>query len=88
MDGNLRNVCAKMFHPANACVEERIICVRYFSRKLDGGVAICLFNELHDFAFVYISDPGLRVLIFGGLSFRNNRHASPNRRQNFIVFAQ
>jgi len=29
----------------NACVEERSICVRYFSRKLDGGVvAICLFN--------------------------------------------
>ena len=48
---------SECFGFVNASVEERSICVRYFSRKLDGGVvAICLFNELRDFVFVYIPD--------------------------------
>ena len=51
-----RLVC-ESFAFVNACVEERSIFVRYFSRKLDGGVvAICLFKGLRDFVFVYIPD--------------------------------
>ena len=51
-----RLVC-ESFAFVNACVGERSVCVRYFSRKLDGGVvAIYLFHELRDLVFVCIPD--------------------------------
>ena len=47
----------KSFAFVNICVEERCFRVGYFSRELDGRmVAVCLFNELRDFVFVYIPE--------------------------------
>ena len=44
-----RLVC-EFFALVNSRVKESSICVRYLSRKLDGGmVTICLFNKLRDF---------------------------------------